>query len=418
MAKKKREILTGVEIGTSAIKVVMGEFLPDDVISIVGVGKVPSMKVVKGEIVDVNVVQEQLEMALAKAEEASGLEIDEIFLAVTGAHIQSVNSVGSTMVTSPDSRIGEDDIVTAHRNAHAYHLPPDKKVLHYLDRCYQVDGGNEITNPLGLVGAKLEADVQIIYGQHNRLETNCRMINDAMTYPAEDIAFSGIAAALATFSSEDTEKGGLLLDIGAGVTEYVVLQGPGCFHSGQLTVGCEHIANDLSLGLRLPINKCRKILHDLDQFGSAVMTPDGHSRLMAVERLAQSPRHIPISTVEHIVELRLRELFETIRMDLEANNALERIGCGIRICGGGAHIPGIDRLVRQVFQMPASIAKPRLLSGKQKMLNSPEFLTPVGLIRWGKMMLDISPKSNTSFWESFYLDLRKAGTVLCKSFPW
>lgn len=418
MAKQKPQVLTGIEIGTSTIKVVMGAVLPDDEISIVGSAEIPSLKVVKGEVVDADVVQEQLERALAAAERDSGMEIGPTFLAVSGAHIRTVNSVGSTMITSPGRKIMENDIVTAGRNAHACTLPPDRKVLHYFDRSYWVDGSREVVNPQGLVGTKLEADVHIVFGQHNRLETNCRMVADVMSYPAMDVAFSPVAAGYATFSTEEAEKGGLLIDIGAGVTEYIVFHGPGCCHSGQLTVGCDHITNDLAIGLRLPSARCRKILHDLGDFGSSVMNPDGRSRLMAVDNLTQGVRHIPISTIEQIIELRVQELFETILRDLEKHNAMRRVACGVRLSGGGAYIPDIDRLAQHIFKMPVTIAKPHLLSGEQDVLNCPRFITALGLVRWGKLMLDIGDPQPAPVWRQFRLDAQKAWQVLRRSFRW
>jgi len=418
MSKKKRKCLTGVEIGTSAVKVVMGELLPDDVIAIVGVGELPSLKVVKGEVVDANVVQEQVERALAMAEEASGEEIEEIFLAASGGHVRTVNSVGSTMVHASAGKVSEEDVVIAARNARAYALPPDKEVLHYFDRYYTIDGNREVVNPIGQAGAKLEADTHIVYGQHNRFETNCGMIADVMGYPARDVAFSGIAAGFAVFSREEIEKGGLLIDIGAGVTEYVVFHGTGCFHSGQLTIGCEHVVNDLSLGLRLPLPKCRKILHDLAEFGSAVMTPDGRSRLMSAGPLGQPPRRIPISTIEQIVELRLQELFETILADLRASRALERVSSGVRLSGGGAHIAGVDRLAQNVLRMPATMAKPRLLSGEHDTVNDPRFVTPVGLIRWGKLALEIGERSPAPVWEQIRGDAKNVLHLLRRSIRW
>lgn len=418
MPGKKRQILTGVEIGTSTIKVVMGEMLAHDVISVVGMGTAPALRVVKGEVCDVNVVQEQLERALAMAEQASGMDITDIFLAISGAHVHTVNSIGSTIVSSPDRRIGEDDVVAAARNAHAYNIPPDRKVLHYFDRYYRVDGTREVINPLGLVGTKLEADVHIVYGQHNRIETNCSMIAEVVGYPATDVAFSCVAAGLAAFSPEETEKGALLIDIGAGVTEYAVFQGTGCFHSGQVTVGCEHIVNDLALGLRLPAPKCRKILHDLGDFGSAAMDPDGRARLMAVETLPQVTRHIPVSTIEQVIELRVQELMDVILADLRTHDALARIGRGAFLCGGGARVPGIDRLARHVLQMPVSIAKPRLFSGEQDLLDSPEYVAPVGLLRWGKLMLEIGPNTGKSFWDQLWAEAARLLKLVWKSFHW
>ena len=419
MGKRNREILTGVEIGTNTIKVVMGEFSQQgDVLSIVGAAEIPSLqKVVKGAVVDAAVVQEQLARTLSVAEKASALGIQDVFLAVTGGHVEGTNSIGSTVIRSPDGKIRQEDVDTAGANARACPLPPDKDVVHDLERRYVVDGNREVVNPVGLVGNRLEADVHIIYGDRNSMQTNCRLLEDVMGYPARGVAFSGVADAHAAFASEDVERGGLLVDLGAGVTEYVVFHGTGCFHSGQFTIGCDHISNDLSLALHLPVPKCRRILHDLGQFGSAVPKPDGRGRLMEVEVVGRPPRRVPISTVEQVIELRLRELFEIIAADLRSNDVLSRIGSGLTLCGGGALIPGIDGLARQVFDMPVRIGRPQLLSGKQDILSAPSFMTPVGLIRWGKAALD-EGRQDPGFWDQVRGDARRVWRLTAGAFRW
>lgn len=417
--RASRNILTGIEIGTTTIKVVMGEFLPDDVLALVGYGAAPSLKVVKGEVVDADVVREQLERAVLQAEQASGLEITgDIFLAVTGSHIQTVNSVGSTLIHHADRRIREEDAAVAAKSAHGYQLPPDRQVLHYCDRFYRIDDHREVLNAAGLAGARLEADVHLIYGRHNRLETACGMVADVMGYPATDIAFSGVAGAFAAFAPEDVEKGSLLIDIGAGVTEYIVFQGAGCFHSGQVTIGCEHLANDIAVGLNLPHAKARSILREFAQLGSCVMTPDGRNRVMEIEVLGHKPRRVPVSSMERILELRLQELFEVILADLERHNAQERIGGGVKIAGGGALLPDITRLAQHVMHMPVTIAKPRLLSGKEEIISSPAMVTPVGLLRWGRLALQIAEPREVSFWSQFGNDLRRLWSLMRDSFRW
>ena len=131
MAKRRhrKELLTGVEIGTGTIKVVMGEFLPENVLSIIGVGEAPSLKVVKGDLVDPRPVQDQLQKALLTAEQASGVEIERIVLAVTGSHMGSVNSIGSTVINAADRRISEEDRDIALRNAWSYTLPPNRRLV-------------------------------------------------------------------------------------------------------------------------------------------------------------------------------------------------------------------------------------------------------------------------------------------------
>ncbi len=420
MARKpKRRIITGIEIGTGTIKVVMGEFLPDDVLAIVGSGQAPSLHVQKGDVLDVEKVLAQLARAVNAAESASGLTIDgPIFVSATGAHIRPVVAVGRTMVQGAGHTVTEEDVVTAVQGARSYGLPPDQKILHTWERSFQVDDGAKVANALGRVGDWLAAEVLLIVGQHGPLETTCSMIQDLMGYRARDIAFSGVADCFAAFSPEDAHQGHLLIDIGAGVTEYVVFQGNGCYDAGQITVGCDHVANDLAIGLHLPQARCKALVRDLGELGcAAVVTPDGRERSVDVRTGSGSGRRVPCASVERIVELRLGELFQMIREQLERHHALDRIGGGVRLCGGGAMIPGVDILARNTLGMPAEVARPRLLSGQEEILNAPNYMTPVGLIRWGRLMLEIDGEERApTLRQQFLVEARRFAGIMRDSF--
>ena len=418
MGKRKTEILTGVELGTSSIKVLMGEFLEDDALNVLGVAERPSLKIMKGEVLDAALVSEQLALALSEAEKASGEEIGQVFLAVTGGSVRSVSSVGSAVIHAAEHRITENDVITALNNARAYGLPPDKRVLHHMDRRYMVDGEREVLNPIGQVGGRLDADIQIVYGQHNSIETACRIVRDVMGYAATDIAFSGVAAGFGVFSPAEMARGSLVIDIGAGVTEYVLFHGPGVFHSGQITVGCEHIVNDLALGLRLPVPRCRTILQEMEGFGaSAMMRPDARNRIMEVETLAQQVRSIPLSAVEQIIELRLQELLQIIYKELRKKDALARIANSVAVTGGGALIPGADAMVREVFQMPARAAQPYQLNGQHDIVGSPRYAVLAGLLRWGRMTLEIGD-TDLPLREQIVQDIKRFFALFKNAFKW
>ena len=395
--RRRREVLTAVEIGTRSIKVVIGEFHEDHVLTLLGIGEEPSMKVMKGEIGDPQTVQKQLDKALVAAEDAAGEPIKNVFLAVTGSHLGSVNSIGSTIIHSYDPHITAEDVELAEQNVWNCTLPPDREILHRFRRQYLVDG-REVDNPVGLFGGKLEADGHIIFGQQNRLNSSRHLITEAIGTEEDEpkaVVFSGVAAALGVLGPEETEKGAMVIDLGAGVTEYAVFTGEArCLHSGQVTVGCEHLANDLSLALQLPVQRCRELVEGMKDLGAkARMTQDGGTRMLDVEPTPGKPlRKIPVATVEHVVELRLQELFQIIRHDLESKDMLKRIGSGIRLTGGGALIPEILDLARQIFDMPVTLGTPRLVNGPKEIINSPRYATPIGILRFGRTaMANLQP---------------------------
>ena len=424
-----REIVTAVEIGTHSVKVVMGEFSADGTLSIIGAGQEKSYgKVMKGEILDVAAVQEPLMKAMQAAEEsANGTEIQNIFLAVNGAHLGSVNSIGSTIIRSTERYVSEQDKEDAITNAYNYPMRPDQEVLHCSPRFFRVDG-REVDNPIGLHGGKLEADAHIVYGQHTRFENSRNVINDIMGAGEQEprgLVFSPIAAAAAMLSREDARRNGVLvIDIGAGVTGYGVFAGgeDHCLHSGQIAVGCEHIANDLSLGLQFSIVQCRDILEKLpDICAKAVMTPDGRARETPVSMGVGRPdRNLPVSTIEQVIEMRVQELFQKIMDDLSRRDMLKRIGGGIRLCGGGALIPQIADLARRVFEVPAEVGCARLVNGPAQVVKSPLFVTAIGTLRIGRQMLgDMEVKA--SFGQQVWGDLINFRQLLAdfrRAFRW
>ena len=273
---KKNETIAGVEIGTKSIKIVIAEILPDQSLKVIGHGETPSLKVQKGEITDVNSVFKQLDKTAKKAEKDAETRIKNVYIAVTGGHIKTLNNRGSLPIVNSNKRITEDDVVNVTRNARTVSLPHDCEMIDSLHRHYIIDNARSVQNPINIAGSKLEAEVHIIYGSRNNLHTTLNVVEDYFSAPCEDIIFSGICAAYGALTDEDNEKGALVIDIGAGTTEYVLNHDRACLHSGVITVGSNQILNDLTLGLKLPSGKCRAIL---ENYGAALSKADGRSRL-------------------------------------------------------------------------------------------------------------------------------------------
>ncbi len=418
MGRAKREIFTGVEIGTATVKVVMAELAEDDILLVCGLAEepLPLRQVVKGEIVEAEAVADHLARACSNAESMAGRSVDHMFLAVTGAHIRNMNNTGRVRVNRQDRRITDDDVVAAHENAKNYPLPIGQQMINHWDRRYVVDATREALNPSGLIGDLVEAEIHVVYGQLNNLMTSSQLVADLMNRPLSGIFFSGIASGYAVCSPSEMQRGRLVIDLGAGVTEYAGFHGPGVFHTGQVTVGCQQIVNDLSLGLDLSYAKCQKILLRLAEYGSAIMSLDSR-RVLDIESLGKSMRQIPFSTIETIVELRLRELFEVIVDDLRRQDVLRRLGMGAVVTGGGAEIPAVDRLAQQVLAMPVALGWPRQVESLHSHPVSPRWATPLGLIRLGAFALNIEAYQ-PSFREMLKADWKNFSGLLTRAFRW
>jgi len=251
-------IIAGLEIGTSKICVVVGEQGPDGALNIIGLGQARSRGVRKSEIIDPAQVEEDLRAAMFEAEQMADVEIRSVYLGVSGAHIRGFNNRGVHPVVSADREISTDDVEDVVKNAKAINLPAENTVIHAVRQHFYVDGQDGVTNPVGMLGARLEVDMHVIHGNANRLQNAIRLVR-ATSLEVDDVVFNGIAASLALLNSEQKELGALVVDLGGGTTEYVVYSNGVIRHSGVLAVGGDHVSNDLAYGLKVPLSRAEKL---------------------------------------------------------------------------------------------------------------------------------------------------------------
>ena len=383
------QIIVGLEIGTSKICVVVGEVSDTQVANIIGLGQCKSRGVRKGEIVDASVVEEDVRNAIVEAEHMADVEIQSVFLGVTGSHMRGFNNTGVHPVVSADREINDADIQDVIKNATAVNLPSDHSVIHVIRQHFRVDGQDGVLNPEGMLGAKMEVDVHVVSGRYNRLQNPIRLVS-GLHLQVENIAFNGLASSLATLSTEQKELGTLVIDLGAGTTEYAIYSGGVIKHTGVLAVGGDHVSNDLAYGLKVPLGRAEQLKVDN---GSAVIEPDSNNRLMDLSTDNIIPgKKINLNHLQMIMSMRLREIFELIANDIEKGGLVNYLRAGVVLCGGGARTPHITKLARDVFNLPAAIGRSSTVSGIKNALDEPEFSTSIGLIKFGAFQSQAMPK--------------------------
>ena len=383
------QIIVGLEIGTSKICVVVGEVSDTQVANIIGLGQCKSRGVRKGEIVDASVVEEDVRNAIVEAEHMADVEIQSVFLGVTGSHMRGFNNTGVHPVVSADREINDADIQDVIKNAKAVNLPSDHSVIHVIRQHFRVDGQDGVLNPEGMLGAKMEVDVHVVSGRYNRLQNPIRLVS-GLHLQVENIAFNGLASSLATLSTEQKELGTLVIDLGAGTTEYAIYSGGVIKHAEVLAVGGDHVSNDLAYGLKVPLGRAEQLKVDN---GSAVIEPDSNNRLMDLSTDNIIPgKKINLNHLQMIMSMRLREIFELIANDIEKGGLVNYLRAGVVLCGGGARTPHITKLARDVFNLPAAIGRSSTVSGIKNALDEPEFSTSIGLIKFGAFQSQAMPK--------------------------
>jgi cell division protein FtsA len=373
----KEKIIVGLEVGTSKVCAVVGEVLDDGNIMVVGVGQANSEGVRKGEIINIEATVECLHAAVADAEESAGVEIHNVYASVSGGHIRSFNNRGTVAVTNEEREISEEEVRNVLLNAKAVNIPMDHVVIHAIRQHFFVDGHDGIQNPVGMIGAKLEADVHVIYGVRTRLQNTIKCIKH-VPLDVANIAVSGFASALAVLTSEHQQLGAVVVDMGGGTTDYLVYSEGTIQHSGVLAVGGDHITNDVAIGLRIPMNRAEtlKVEH-----GSLVVPPD--DEMLTLKREVGLPdRQVSKQQLCRIMNLRVEETLTLIKQELEKNKLLDYLGAGVFITGGCARLQGLEPLAAQIFGLPVHIGHSLTVGGPTSAIESPEYSTAIGLVRY------------------------------------
>ena len=375
-------IVVGLEIGTSKICVVVGEQSADGSLNIIGLGQSRSRGVRKGEICNPEHVEEDLRAAIFEAEQMADVEIRSVYLGVSGGHVRGFNNRGTHVVVSAEREISPDDVDDVIKNAKAINLPAENTVIHAIRQHFFVDGQDGVTNPVGMLGARLEVDMHVIHGHANRLQNAIRLVKGTQL-EVEDVVFTGIAGSLALLTSDQKEMGALVIDIGGGTTEYVVYSDGAIRHTGVLAVGGDHVSNDLAYGLKVPLTRAEKLKIE---HGSALISDNAKGHTISItNELGLELKRINVEHLQRIMSLRIEEIFRLIAQELEQAGLTDYLRAGVFLCGGTSRVPGIVKLAENVFQMNVTLGHAGAVSGLTTALDQPEFCAAIGLAKYGSL---------------------------------
>ncbi|HZF02197.1 MAG TPA: cell division protein FtsA [Methylomirabilota bacterium] len=373
-------IIVGLEIGTSKVCAVVGEQNADGGLNIVGVGQSRSRGVRKGEVVDTAQAEDDVRNAIVEAEQMADVEIRNVYLGVTGGHIRGFNNRGVHPVVSADREISDDDVQDVIKNAKAINLPTENNVVHAIRQHFFVDGQDGVTNPVGMLGSRLEVDVHVVHGHTNRLQNAIRLVK-GLQLEVDEIVFNGLASSLALLTNDQKELGALVIDIGGGVTDYVVYVGGVIKYTGVLAIGGDHMSNDLAYGLKVPLSRAEKLKVE---HGSAIVNEAVKGQTVTITNELGLPlKTVNVEHLQRIMSLRVEEIFQLIAQDLENAGLFDYLRAGVFLCGGGARIPHIAKVAEPILQMPVSIGQTNSVSGLKSALDQPEFVTAIGLAKFG-----------------------------------
>ncbi len=377
---KDREIIAGLDVGTTKVCVLVAERDESGDIRVLGVGTHPSRGLRKGEVVNIPDTVESIEKAIAQAENICEFEIKSVYAGITGGHIESFNSRAVLPITNPANGVTEKDMNNAVDAARAIPLPGDREILHIIPQEFAVDDRKGIANPIGMLGTRLEAQVHLITGKVATIRDVINCINQA-GLDVDDVVLQQLASSLAVIRKEEQQSGVVLIDIGGGTTDYVFFHDEVIRHTKVLSVGGDHVTNDISLGMKL----LRRQAEDLKKrYGSALSDRvTDNIQLSLPDALSRSAGGLSRKKLCRIIELRVMELFQLLRRDLEGEGHFQNIGSGLVLTGGSSLLSDIDLLAEQVTGLPIRVGTPSGVAGLREVIDSPIYSTAVGLVKYG-----------------------------------
>ena len=376
----KSEIVTGLDIGTTKVCALVAEITEEGEVNLLSSGVSPSHGIRRGVVVDIDATASAIEEAITKAATQAGIEIDTVYVGVTGEHIGSLNSSGIIPITRPDREITREDVEKVNEQARVIVLPPDRQILHAIPRAYSVDGQSGVRHPIGMSGTRLEVQTHIVHGAVTFLQNVEKCVIKAGLDVAEAV-LEPIASGEAVLLPTEKELGVCLVDIGGGTSDIAVFYAGEIYYSAVIPVGGNHVTNDIAEGLKVGQQEAERLK---TQCGSALTRMVQEDEIITVQQVGRDEaRKLRRRALVQIIEPRMQELFEMVRDELAQAECLNRIPFGLVISGGGSQLRDIIDVANQVMGLPVRIGRPQGLKGLNDTLSHPMYATATGLVLYG-----------------------------------
>jgi cell division protein FtsA len=384
----KDDIIAGLDIGSSAIRLVIGQHSSVDSgeqIQIIGAVEVPSQGISRGAVNSIEDTTSAISACLEKSERLVGLPINNVWVNINGPYIKCERSKGVVAVGKSDGEITEDDVSRAVEAAQALSVPPNYEILHVIPIKFTVDNQEDIRDPIGMTGVRLEVETLVIQGLSSQIKNLTKAIYRT-GLDIEDLVLSPLVAAEAVINSKQKELGAALINIGASTTSLAVFEEGELLHTAVLPIGSEHITSDVAIGLRCPINLAERIKIE---YGNA--DPDKFvkkdevniSDLIEEEGADGVAEDVSLKYIAEIIEARVEEIFEKVDEELKKIERSGMLPAGVFLIGGGAKLTGIVDVAKKKLRLPACLGVNKNIHSVIDKVNDLNFLTALGLVIWG-----------------------------------
>ncbi len=371
--------ITGLDIGTTKIGVIIAEVNGEATPTIIGVGTSPSEGLRRGVVVNLEKTVRSIRAAIEEAERQAGLHVGEVYAGIAGDHIKSINGRGVVAVAGPDNEITQADICRVIDAAKAVALPIDREILHILPQEFIVDDQNGIKDPIGMSGVRLEAEVHIVTGAVTSAQNIYRSIDRAHVHTV-DLVLEPLASSYAVLGEDEKELGCIVMDLGGGTTDIAMLFEGSIRHTAVVGLGGNNVTNDLALGLRTPIENAEAIKKE---HGCAILREADREETIEVPGVGGRPaRRIAKAYLVEIIQPRVEEILTLAQREITKSNFCHLMTAGLVLTGGGSLLKGTVELAEDIFDMPVKLGVPNGFTGLKDLATSPIHATGVGLIHY------------------------------------
>jgi cell division protein FtsA len=375
----KRNIIAGLDLGTTKVCAVIAEKLDNNRIDILGFGVAPSEGLHKGLVANISKTAEAIKEAVAIACNRAGINITVVNVGVAGEHITSMRHRNYITISNEDKEITKMDLDRLEADVRTIRIPSDRQILHIIPEEFSVDHQGGIENPIGMSGSRLEATNHIVLASIPAIQNIKKSVERAGLH-VQDYILQPIASSSSVLEDSEKDLGVALIDIGGGTTDIAIFHNKAIKHTKVIGVAGNQVTNDIRESLGVVTEEAEKLKKD---FGFATESAIIREEDILIRGVgARGNTKIPISLLTQIISLRMRELFVLIDNEIRSAGFKNKIKAGIVLTGGGALLKGCTELAEEVFGLPARIGVPQELgSGLSNEIESPEFATVAGLIK-------------------------------------
>lgn len=375
--KTDNKLIVGLDIGTSKVLAIVAEIKEDSTLEIIGVGHHPAKGLRRGVVADIESTVMSIQRAIEEAELMAGCEIYSVYAGIAGAHINSFNSHG--VVAIRDGEVTQDDVGRVIEAAQAMAIPNDQTILHVLPQEFVIDGQDEIREPLGMCGVRLEAKVHLIAGAVSAAQNIVKCIKRC-GLEVDDIILEQLASSESVLTDDERNLGVCMLDVGGGTTDIAIFQNGTIKHTAVIPIAGDQVTNDIAIAIQTPTHSAEDLKK---QYGCALASQVGQDESIDAPSIGGKPsRKLLRYNLAEVIEPRMEEIFVLAQKELQ-RSGFEGIVTSVVITGGSSKIEAAVELAEEVFNLPVRLGLPNYEGSLSEMVLNPIFATGTGLVKFG-----------------------------------